>query len=93
MLRVTKGTTCQKAHAIILLKLHFDALNLFVIAGSISGGSEEPEQGGEGGGRGGGGEQDEGGGGPHQVPCFKTLRRIPPPRPDGAGLVGQGRGK
>jgi hypothetical protein len=51
----------------------------FFVAGSISGGSEEPEQAGEGGGRGGGGEQDEGGGGPHQVPCFKTLRRIPPP--------------
>ncbi len=25
--------------------------------------------------------------------CYKTLRRIPPPWPDGAGVIGQGRGK
>ncbi len=27
------------------------------------------------------------------IHCYKTLRRIPPPRPDGAGLIGLGRGK
>jgi hypothetical protein len=25
--------------------------------------------------------------------CYKTLRRIPPPGPDGAGLIGLGKGK
>ena len=29
----------------------------------------------------------------HTVHCYKTLRRIPPPWPDGAGPNGQGRGK
>ncbi len=69
LLRVTNGTTCQKAGALILLKFHFRCTgSSFLVAGAVSGGPEEPEQGGEGGGRGGGGEQDEGGGGAHQVP-------------------------